>query len=208
MIGIVASRIAEKYHKPTVILTQSEDDVVGSARSVSQFDIHDIIESCSDILINYGGHKSAAGMTLTGDHLSEFQERFEQRVAMAILPAQEKPVVEISGELELLEINNHLWSQLSKLEPFGPGNQQPILLCRGVRDSGHSRVMHGRHLRLSLKKDSNRIISAFAFGKADLIDKVRKSRSFDICFTLQKNGPSRRAPIQMNVQDIRFPDEE
>jgi hypothetical protein len=68
--------------------------------------------------------------------------------------------------------------------------------------------MHGRHLRLSLKKDSNRIISAFAFGKADLIDKVRKSRSFDICFTLQKNGPSRRAPIQMNVQDIRFPDEE
>jgi len=207
VIGIVASRIAEKYHKPTVILTQSEDDVVGSARSVSQFDIHDIIESCSDILINYGGHKYAAGMTLTAEHLSEFQERFEERVATAILPAQEKPVLEISGELEISEINHNLWNQLSKLEPFGPGNMQPIFLCRGVCDSGHSRTMHGRHLRLSLKKDSNRIASAFAFGKADLLEKVRKSRSFDVCFTLQKNGSSRRAPIQMNIQDIRFPDD-
>lgn len=207
VIGIVASRIAEKYHKPTVILTQSEDDIVGSARSVSQFDIHDIIESCSDILINYGGHKYAAGMTLTAEHLPEFQMRFEKRVATAILPIQEKPIVEIAGDLELSEINHHLWNQLAKLEPFGPGNQQPVLRCRGVRDSGHSRAMHNRHLRLSLKKDSNRIVSAFAFGKAELLDQVSKSRSFDICFSLQKSGGSRRAPIQLNVQDIHFPEE-
>lgn len=207
VIGIVASRIAEKYHKPTIILTQSDDNVVGSARSVSQFDIHEIIESCSDILINYGGHKYAAGMTLTTERLTEFQERFEEKVATAILPAQEKPAVEIAGELEILEITNSFWSQLAKFAPFGPGNMQPVLLCRGVRDSGHSRTMHGRHLRLSLKKEGNRIVNAMAFGKADLLEKVRKSRSFDIVFTLQKNGSSRRAPVQVLVQDIRFPDE-
>ena len=208
VIGIVASRIAEKYHKPTIILTQSEDNVVGSARSVSQFDIHEIIESCNDILINYGGHKFAAGMTLLEERLGEFQERFEERVATAILPAQEKPVIEIAGELEISEINNSFWNQLAKFAPFGPGNMQPILLCRGVRDSGHSRTMHGKHLRLSLKKDSNRIVNAIAFGKADLLEKVKKSRSFDIVFTLQKNGANRRAPVQVLVQDIRFPDEE
>lgn len=207
VIGIVASRIAEKYHKPTIILTQSEDDIVGSARSVSQFNIHDAIESCSDLLINFGGHKYAAGMTMSADRIEEFQERIEERVAKAILPRQEQPEMDISAELELSEINTALWDQLAKFAPFGPGNMQPVFLCRGVRDSGHSKTLNGKHLKLAIKKGDSRIIHGVLFNKADLLSKVQTSRSFDICFILQKSGKSRRAQIQLIIQDIRFPDE-
>ncbi|GAB5552685.1 MAG: single-stranded-DNA-specific exonuclease RecJ [Saprospiraceae bacterium] len=208
VIGIVASRIAEKYHKPTIILTQSEDDIVGSARSVSQFDIHEAIESCSDMLINFGGHKYAAGMTMSADRVGEFQERIEERVSTAILPTQQQPEVDISAELELSEINMSLWDQLSKFAPFGPGNMQPVFICKGVRDSGHSKAINGKHLKLAIKKGDSRIIYGVIFNRAELLSKVQASRSFDICFILQKNGKNRRAQIQLIVQDIRFPEDE
>lgn len=208
VIGIVASRIAEKYHKPTIILTQSEDDIVGSARSVSQFDIHKAIESCSDMLINFGGHKYAAGMTMSADRVGEFQERIEERVSTAILPAQEQPEVDIAAELELSEINMSLWDQLAKFAPFGPGNMQPVFICKGVRDSGHSKSVNGKHLKLAIKKGASRIIYGVIFNQAALLEKVQASRSFDICFILQKNGKNRRSQIQLIVQDIRFPEEE
>ena len=187
VIGIVASRIAEKYHKPTIILTQSDDDIVGSARSVSQFDIHNVIESCSDMLINYGGHKYAAGMTLSQDKIQEFEHRFEEKVATAIMPAQEQPEIEIAAIVNLSNINYSLWDQLSRFAPFGPGNKQPIFICEGVRDSGHTKQMNGKHLRLALKQDSSRVIYAVAYNKAELLDRVKKSKAFDISFSLQKN---------------------
>ena len=99
-----------------------------------------------------------------------------------------------------------LWDQLAKFAPFCPGNMQPVFICRGVRDSGHSKVLNGKHLRLAIKKDNSRIIYGVLFNQADLLKKVQTSRSFDICFILQKNGKSRRAQIQLVIQDIRFPD--
>ena len=207
VIGIVASRIAEKYHKPTVILTQSEDDVVGSARSVSQFDIHDIIESCSDMLINYGGHKYAAGMTLASDRVHDFQERFEKKVATAILPDQEEPEIEIEAEVDLKDINQQLWDQLKNFAPFGPDNQMPVFICKDVRDGGYTKVLNEKHLKMGIKKDSNRMIYGLAYGKADLLEKVQKSKRFDICYTIQKNGKNRRGGYQLIVHDIRFPEE-
>ncbi|MEO0341178.1 MAG: single-stranded-DNA-specific exonuclease RecJ [Bacteroidota bacterium] len=207
VIGIVASRIAEKYHKPTVILTQSEDDVVGSARSVSQFDIHEIIESCSDMLINYGGHKYAAGMTLASDRIIDFQARFEEKVATAILPDQEEPEIEIEAEVDLKDINHQLWDQLKNFAPFGPNNHMPVFICKGVRDGGYTKILNEKHLKLAIKKDTNRVIYGLAYGRADLLEKVTKSKSFDICYTIQKNGKNRRGGYQLVVHDIRFPGE-
>ena len=207
VIGIVASRIAEKYHKPTIILTQSEQDVVGSARSVSQFDIHEAIEACSDILINYGGHKFAAGMTMSVDHVDSFMQRIEDSVSKAIQPAQQQPEITISTEIKLSDISPRLWAELERFAPFGPGNRQPIFMCRGVQDAGYSKELNGKHLRLAIRQNNSRILHGMAFAKADLLSKVKSGKPFDICFTIQKNTSDRRHPFQLLVQDIRFAEE-
>jgi single-stranded-DNA-specific exonuclease len=204
VIGIVASRIAEKYHKPTIILTQSEGNVVGSARSVSQFDIHEVIESCSDILINYGGHKYAAGMTLAEDQLDAFMRRFEAKVANAILPKQQIPQIDITTEIKLSDISPRLWKELELFAPFGPGNPQPIFMSRGVRDAGYSKQLSPKHLRLAIRQNKSRVLHGMAFAQEDLLKRIKTGEPFDICFTIQKNTNDRRHPFQLLIHDIRF----
>ena len=151
VIGIVASRLLDHYYKPTVILTKSNGFITGSARSVSGFDLYQAIESCSDLLVNFGGHKYAAGLTMKVQNLPEFRERFEKIVSDTI------PVVEIDTELQLKDINEKFYRILKQFEPFGPENISPVFLSENVVDNGYGRTVgnNGEHLKLTLIQEEN-----------------------------------------------------
>jgi single-stranded-DNA-specific exonuclease len=172
---------------------------------VSQFDIHEVIESCSDILINYGGHKYAAGMTMAEDQLDNFMRRIEENVSNAILPKQQRPEIQITTEIKLSDISLRLWKELELFAPFGPGNPQPIFLSRGVRDAGYSKQLSSKYMRLAIRQNNSKVLHGMAFARgADLLKRVKTGEPFDICFTIQKNAHDRRHPFQLLIQDIRF----
>ena len=142
VVGIAASRLTETYYRPTIVLTASEDDIIsGSARSVSDFDIYTAIDSCRDLLTNFGGHKFAAGLSMHRSDLPEFQRRFEQYVATHITPEQQSPTLEVEAEVELSDLNWKLYKILQCLEPFGPGNERPLFLCRGLINNRNTRAV-------------------------------------------------------------------
>ncbi|NRB61932.1 MAG: single-stranded-DNA-specific exonuclease RecJ, partial [Saprospiraceae bacterium] len=207
VIGIVASRLAERYHRPTIILTDSEEHIVGSARSVSEFDIYEAIAQSENILINYGGHKFAAGMTISSENLDPFIEHIEKYVSTHILPAQQKPELDITAEVSFNQFTPNFRKVLRKLDPVGPGNTAPIFLTRRVTDSGYSKTLNGLHLKLAVRQEGSRIMNGIAFGQAELLNRVKKRVPMDICYTLKESTSIGRRQLQMVIQDIRFSDD-
>ena len=165
VVGIAASRLTETYYRPTIVLTAGDDDIIsGSARSVSDFDIYTAIDSCRDLLTNFGGHKFAAGLSMHLKDLPEFQRRFEEYVAAHITPEQQVPTLDIEAEVELSDMNWKMYKILQCLEPFGPGNERPLFLCRHLINNRSTRaVSDGRHLHLDL---TDRVVAmdGIAFG--------------------------------------------
>lgn len=209
VIGIVASRLAERYHKPTIILTNSEEGhVVGSARSVSEFDIYEAIAKSEDMLINYGGHKYAAGMTIAVDELTHFVQHIEHYVADHIQPKQQQPELEITAEVDFSVFRSGFLHFLRKLAPFGPGNPYPVFLTRNVYDAGYSKAINGNHLKLAVRQEESRIMNGIVFGQAELLKQVKQKKRMDICYTIQESPAAgdRRHP-QMIVKDLRFVEE-
>jgi single-stranded-DNA-specific exonuclease len=208
VIGIVASRLLDHYYKPTVILTKSNGFITGSARSVSGFDLYQAIESCSDLLVNFGGHKYAAGLTMKVQNLSEFRERFEKYVSDTIDPEQLIPVVEIDTELQLKDINEKFYRILKQFEPFGPENISPVFLSENVVDNGYGRTVgtHGEHLKLTLIQEENpfQVFPAIGFHQGSEFPKVSKGIPFDICYQLMENEFRGRTSIQIHLLDIKF----
>lgn len=210
VIGIVASRLAERYHKPTIILTNSEEGhIVGSARSVSEFDIYEAIAKSEDILINYGGHKYAAGMTVAANNLDRFVQHIEHYVTDHIQPKQQKPELEITAEVDFTVFRSGFRKFLRKLAPFGPGNPHPVFLTRNVSDAGFSKSLNGNHLKLAVRQPGSRIMNGIVFGQADLLKEVKQKQRMHICYTLQESSgiAGRRYP-QMVVKDLRFVEKE
>lgn len=207
VIGIVASRLAERYHKPTIILTDSDEHIVGSARSVSEFDIYEAIAQSEDMLVNYGGHKYAAGMTVATDELDNFIHHIESYVAGHIHPNQKRPELEITAEVDLTIFRSSFRKFLRKLAPYGPGNPHPVFLSRGVFDSGFSKPLNGAHLKLAVRQDGTRIMNGIAFGQVELLGEVRQRRRLDICYTIQETLSMGRRSAQMLIKDMRFSDE-
>ena len=168
VVGIAASRLTETYYRPTIVLTAGDDDIIsGSARSVSDFDIYTAIDSCRDLLTNFGGHKFAAGLSMHKADLPEFKRRFEEYVASHITPEQQVPTLEIEAEVELSDMNWKMYKILQCLEPFGPSNERPLFLCRNLINNRNTRaVSDGRHLHLDL---TDRIVAmdGIAFGQGD-----------------------------------------
>jgi len=205
VVGIAASRLTETYYRPTIVLTAGEDDIIsGSARSVSDFDIYTAIDSCRDLLTNFGGHKFAAGLSMHRKDLPEFKQRFEAYVAAHITPEQQVPTLEVEAEVELSDINWKLYKILQCLEPFGPGNERPLFLCRGLINNRNTRaVSEGRHLHLDL---TDRIVAmdGIAFGQGDKAVHLQNGQSVDVCFYLDENTYRGRTTLQMNAQDIRL----
>ena len=205
VVGIAASRLTETYYRPTIVLTAGEDDIIsGSARSVSDFDIYTAIDSCRDLLTNFGGHKFAAGLSMHKADLPEFKRRFEEYVAAHITPEQQAPTLEIEAEVELSDMNWKMNKILQCLEPFGPGNERPLFLCRNLINNRNTRaVSDGKHLHLDLT-DCVVAMDGIAFGQGDKAEHIQNGKSINICFYLEENSYRGRTTLQMNAQDIKL----
>ena len=204
VVGIVASRLTETYYRPTIVLTAGEDGIIsGSARSVGGFDIYTAIDSCSDLLTNFGGHKFAAGLSMHINDLPEFQERFEAYVAANIQEHQLQPTLDIEAELELGDITKQFYNVLRHLEPFGPGNPRPLFVSRHLINHRDTRAVgkEREHLRLDVTDRMN-AITGIAFGRADMAEYIQNGNAVDICYELNENTFNHHTSIQMMVQDI------
>ncbi len=205
VVGIVASRLTETYYRPTIVLTAGEDGIIsGSARSVGGFDIYAAIDSCSDLLTNFGGHKFAAGLSMHVDNLPEFQERFEAYVATHIREDQLQPTLQIEAELQLADITKSFYNVLRHLEPFGPGNPRPLFVSRHLINHRDTRAVgkEREHLRLDVT-DRQNAITGIAFGRADMAEYIQNGNAVDICYELNENTFNHYTTIQMMVQDIQ-----
>jgi single-stranded-DNA-specific exonuclease len=208
VIGIVASRLIETFYRPTIVLTESNGFITGSARSVPGFDLYNALESCSDLLETFGGHKYAAGLTLKKDSLKNFQDRFEHVVSETIEPEMLLPQIDIDAELKLKEVNSNLYAFLKKFQPFGPGNMAPVFFTENVTDNGSGRTVGSErdHLKLTLISEDKPFnkIPCIAFGLGYMIDKIAKGGPFDICYCIDENTYRGNTTIQLRVKDIQF----
>lgn len=206
VIGIVASRLIEKYYRPTIILTKSNGFVTGSARSVAEFDLYAAIESCQDLLENFGGHMYAAGMTMREENLPEFTRRFEAFVEEHIREEQMIPQINIDAELSFSDISPKFFRVLDRFRPFGPENMKPVFVTRDVKDAGGSRLV-GReldHLKLDLLDGTTSYpMPGIAFSMKQFNDHLKKSRPLDICYTIEENHFMNMKTIQLMVKDMK-----
>ena len=208
VVGIVASRLVEAFYKPTIVFTQSQGGLVtGSARSVHGFDLYDAIESCSDLLENFGGHLYAAGLTLKEENLPAFCERIEKAISGTIIPAMQTPVVDIDAALNFSQITPKFLRILKQFQPFGPGNSAPVFLTENVYDNGMGRKVgaEGGHLKLELIQESHPYhhISAIAFNMADFFDHIKAGNPVDVCYSIVENYYRGTANTQLRVKDLR-----
>ncbi|GAB3194858.1 single-stranded-DNA-specific exonuclease [Pontibacter aydingkolensis] len=204
VIGIVASRCIEKYYRPTIILTQSNGKASGSARSVHGFNVHSAIESCSDLLEQFGGHMYAAGLTLPVENIPAFRERFEKVVTDTITEEQKIPQIEIDGKIELKQITRNFYNIVRQMEPFGPGNMRPTFVSECVYDTGSVRIVGDSHLKLRLTQDGFYSIDAIGFGLSDYYHKISKGIPFDVCYTVEENIYRGVITLQLRIKDIRL----
>lgn len=205
VIGIVASRLTEQYYRPAVVLTQSEGLATGSARSVSGFDVYKAVQSCADLLENFGGHTYAAGLSMDVKNVPEFARRFEEYVNAHILDEQTEPSLNIDAYLDFQDVNFRFYQQLKRFAPFGPGNEKPVFCTRRVYDYGTSKVV-GRgqeHIKLELVDNkSNTVMNGIAFGQSSQARYIKTKRAFDICYAIEENT-HKRGEVQLQIEDIR-----
>jgi single-stranded-DNA-specific exonuclease len=208
VIGIVASRLTEHYYRPTIVLTLSGELITGSARSVKDFDIYEAIDSCSDLLEHFGGHKYAAGLSLKPENLSVFRDRFESAVIQRLAGKELMPEIEIDCFLPLNAIHSRFFNVLKQFAPFGPGNMAPLFRTDGIVDAGGSRVVGKNHLKLLVvhPEISGGPFSAIAFQQGDQIVKIEKGIPFNMCYHIEENEWNGSVSIQLNSKDIKFGD--
>ena len=205
VIGIVASRLTEVYYRPAVVLTQTGGIATGSARSVSGFDVYKAIDHCRDLLLNFGGHTYAAGLSLKTENVEEFTKRFEEYVAAHILPEQQSPVLHVDALLDFQDITFRFYQDLKKFAPHGPGNPKPVFMTQKVYDYGTSKIVghHQEHLKLELVGGtSGCVMNGIAFGQGERWKHIRTKRAFDICYTIEENT-HKRGELQLQIEDIR-----
>jgi len=203
VIGIVASRLMQRFYRPTVILTNSNGMVTGSARSVKNFNIYEAISSCSDLIEQFGGHKYAAGLTIDPKNVNQFINRFEDIVDTTITDDQLIPEISIDSNIRLRHIAEAFYDILRQFAPFGPANMKPIFRAIEVVDTGHSSIVGNSHLRLSIKQPDSFSVKAIAYGMADMYDMVQSGEPFDICFTIEENYYRNQSSLQLNIKDLK-----
>ena len=205
IIGIVASRLTEIYFRPTVVLTRDGDLATGSARSVMGFDVYAAIKSCRDLLLNFGGHTYAAGLTLRWDDIPEFRKRFQHYVEEHIQPEQTEAFINIDAEIDFKDITKRLHNDLKRFSPFGPCNQKPIFYTKAVYDYGTSKVV-GRsqeHIKLELvDSKSSTVVNGIAFGQSASARYIKSKCSFDIAYTIEDNI-FKHNQVQLQIEDIQ-----
>ena len=203
IIGIVASRIVETFHKPTVILTASNGKAVGSARSVAGFDLYKALQQCEDLFTTYGGHAYAAGMEMPLENVALFVECFERVVSQSIAPEMEHPQIEVCTKIRFDEITPEFWKMLQRFEPFGPQNSSPVFWAEGVYDTGNSRLLANNHVKLSLRQAGSKVeMNGIGFGLGKAFEAVQ-GKSFGIIFDLREDQWQGRRSLKIYAKDIR-----
>ncbi|MBX7180658.1 MAG: single-stranded-DNA-specific exonuclease RecJ [Bacteroidia bacterium] len=206
VVGIVASRLIEKYYRPTIVLTESNGKATGSARSVKDFDVHEAIQACSDLLEQFGGHKYAAGLTLKIENIDAFRSKFESVVRSSITDEMLIPSQEIDLDIQLEEITPKLFRILTQIGPFGPGNMQPVFVTRSVLDTGHARIVGETHLKLAIQSSQNPelVFPCIFFKGWEHLPQIQTGKPFDIAFCIEENEYNGQVSIQLNIKDIQY----
>jgi single-stranded-DNA-specific exonuclease len=218
VIGIVASRLTELFYKPTIVLTRAEELITGSARSVKDFDIYDAIDSCSDLLEHFGGHKYAAGLSMKAEIFPTFKKRFEEYVSNSITDQMLIPEIEVDAELSFCEITPKFYRILKQFAPFGPGNMAPVFRTNNVIDSGYARIVgkkqndhreiddSRKHLKLTLAEANRRSapFSAIAFQQGQHLQNIVDGLPFDITYHIEENDWNGHNSLQLNIKDIKM----
>jgi single-stranded-DNA-specific exonuclease len=203
VVGIVASRLIEKYYRPTVVLTQSGALASGSARSVPGFNLYEALHACREWLVGYGGHFAAAGMTLATENIERFSKRFEEVVSETIEPQFLIPELEIDAVVRFSDLDFQIYRIIEQMEPFGPENYKPVLSSTGVIDTGYSRLLKEKHIRLLVKQDEI-IFSGIAFNMLDKWPLVQSGQLLDIAYTLDVNEWNGEKNLQLKILDIKL----
>lgn len=201
VIGIVASRLTETYYRPTIVLTESDGKVTGSARSVKGFDLYEAIYECRDLLIQFGGHRHAAGLTLALENVDPLIQRFEEVVSERITEEQLTRELEVDAVIPLEDITPKFFSILQQMAPFGPENMNPVFVTRAVQDSGWSKILKEEHLKFSLRKTDGNYMDGIGFRMAGKMNMV-KSGPFDITYHIEENEWQGSVRLQLMVKDI------
>ncbi|WP_276368116.1 single-stranded-DNA-specific exonuclease RecJ [Chryseolinea sp. H1M3-3] len=205
VIGIVAARCVEKYYRPTVILTESNNKITGSARSVSGFDLYSAILECSDLLEKFGGHKYAAGLTLDATNLELFQQKFEQVVSSTITEAMLTPVVEIDMPIYFDVITPKFVNILKQMAPFGPGNPRPLFEASNVYVFNSLSSFKDKHVRFLAKQSNNEnVFQVVGFDMAEHYDSLARGDDFKMAFTIEENTFNGSTSVQLRIKDIKF----
>ena len=208
VVGIVASRLIETYYRPTIILTKSNGKVTGSARSVKGFDVYNAIDACKDLLDQFGGHKYAAGLTMSVENILGFQKKFEEVVAATITPEQLIPEIVADAEIDLDIITPKFYRILQQFAPFGPQNMKPTFITRGIVDNGFTKAVGvgEDHLKLDVVQNKNPNIrfSGIGFNLGFLAEEISLGHPFDIIYTIEENEWNGNVSLQLNVKDIHL----
>ena len=208
VIGIVASRLIEKYYRPTLVFTKSNDVLAASARSVKGYDVYNAIESCREHLIQFGGHKYAAGLTLKPENYSAFKSSFEKHVKKTIEKKMLTPTITIDEKIQLLDITPKFFRILKQFAPFGPSNKQPVFLSENLKDTGYCKTVgeDDKHLKLSLKQGNSDVFKAIAFGLGDKLSLIKNKTQFSGVFNIAENNWNGAKSIQLKLLDIKSND--
>ncbi|QNL52385.1 single-stranded-DNA-specific exonuclease RecJ [Olivibacter sp. SDN3] len=204
VIGIVASRLTEKYYRPTIVLTKSNGHVAGSARSVAGFDLYEALSACSDLLEQFGGHKYAAGLTMKVENVPALQARFEEVVAQHITPELLEPEIAIDAVIRLSEITPKFFRVLKQFAPFGPENNAPIFLAKNVYTVGEAVLVGMNHLKMTVTQERAPSFDCIGFGLGDFLPQINKGIPFDACFSIEENIWREKRSVQLNLKGIRL----
>jgi single-stranded-DNA-specific exonuclease len=207
VIGIVASRLIESYYKPTLVFTDGNNgEMVASARSVADFDVHDALESCSEFFLKFGGHPAAAGLSMEKDKFDLFREKFEKVVAEKIQEHQKEPSVKIDSVVNIDDLNKDFFNFHRKLAPFGPHNMKPVLVLKNQKVAGYVKTMgkDSSHIKFYIRQESTgRNIECIGFKLGKYADDFRE-KSFDIAFTAEENHWKGNVTYYLNIRDVKF----
>lgn len=205
VIGIVASRCIEKFYRPTIILTESNNMASGSARSVVGFDVYDAISECSDLLSQFGGHKYAAGLTMELNNVEAFRKRFEEVVSTRITPDQLEPQVIIDHKVNFDQITFKFFNIINQMEPFGPGNMQPVFVSENLKVKGVAKLIKGEHVKCTVQQEGNKnYFSVIGFGCSSFFEELNSGKMFKMAYTIEVNEYRDQKSLQLCIKDIIF----